>query len=333
MSVDISTLVAPPSEHPLTPEPVTDRVHGYFRHTDEVPEGCQVIAEPDEDDIGLPVGISKVTYVTRLLDDGSRLDLPMWLFTPSMDNAPGKQEPEDGWPVIVFVRGSAFHEQNVLDYSNFYVRIASHGYIVAAMKYRQSDLAPFPAQAQDCKTAVRFIRKNAERFHANKDRVALWGDSSGGHTVLMAGFTAGIEPDTPDYADVNCEVKAIVDWYGPTDFTMMNYYPSSQNHSDSSSPEGCELGGIDVLTNPERNRQASPMTYLSEERSTPPTLIMHGGRDQLVPFNQSCRLFETMKMLNKDVTFIKLDNACHACYGFRSEKAIEMSLDWLQSRV
>ena len=62
--------------------------------------------------------------------------------------------------------------------------------MVAALKYRHSDIAPFPAQMQDCKTAVRFMRKNAERFHCNKDRIALWGDSSGGHTVLMAGSLA-----------------------------------------------------------------------------------------------------------------------------------------------
>lgn len=61
--------------------------------------------------------------------------------------------PEGGWPVIVFVRGSTFHEQNVTDYSNYFVRIAEQGYVVAALKYRHSDIAPFPAQMQDCKTA------------------------------------------------------------------------------------------------------------------------------------------------------------------------------------
>ena len=60
--------------------------------------------------------------------------------------------PEGGWPVIVFVRGSAFHEQNVTDYSNYFVRIAEQGYVVAALKYRHSDIAPFPAQMQDCRT-------------------------------------------------------------------------------------------------------------------------------------------------------------------------------------
>ena len=59
---------------------------------------------------------------------------------------------------------------------------------------------------------------------------------------------------------------------------------------------------------------------------TPSTLIMHGGRDQLVPFNQSCRLYATLKALGKDVTFYKLDNACHACYGFRSARALRFGV-------
>ena len=67
-----------------------------------------------------------------------------------------------------------------------------------------------------------------------------------------------------------------------------------------------ELGGVSVLENPELSRAASPMTYLSADRPTPPTLIMHGGRDLLVPFNQSCRLYATMKVLDKDVTSTSL---------------------------
>ena len=56
-------------------------------------------------------------------------------------------------------------------------------------------------------------------------------------------------------------------------------------------------------------------------------------RDQLVPFNQSCRLYATLKALGKDVTFYKLDNACHACYGFRSARALRLVFDWLSDRL
>lgn len=159
------------------------------------------------------------------------------------------------------------------------------------------------------------------------------GDSSGGHTVLMAGFTGNRAPDTDAYAEESAEVNAIVDWHGPTDFAKMNFYPSSQTHSDPQCPEGVVIGGGDVLEHPDLSAQASPMTYLSADMPTPSTLIMHGGRDQLVPFNQSCRLYATLKALGKDVTFYKLDNACHACYGFRSARALRLVFDWLSDRL
>lgn len=332
-AIDIESMVAPPSPTQLAPIPTPVEQTKFFPHTDEFPEGCQVISDLDQDDFGYPVNIEQVTYVTRQLADDSSVDLPMWVFTPGVDNMPEGAMPEDGWPVIVFVRGSAFHKQNVTDCSNYFVRIAEQGYVVAALKYRHSDIAPFPAQMQDCKTAVRFMRKNAERFHCNKDRIALWGDSSGGHTVLMAGFTGNRAPDTDAYAEESAEVNAIVDWHGPTDFAKMNFYPSSQNHSDPQCPEGVVIGGVDALEHPDLSAQASPMTYLSADMPTPSTLIMHGGRDQLVPFNQSCRLYATLKALGKDVTFYKLDNACHACYGFRSARALRLVFDWLSDRL
>ena len=70
-----------------------------------------------------------------------------------------------------------------------------------------------------------------------------------------------------------------------------------------------------------------------ESMVAPPSLIMHGGRDQLVPFKQSCRLYATLKALGKDVTFYKLDDACHACYGFRSARALRLVFDWLSDRL
>lgn len=203
-AIDIESMVAPPSPTQLAPIPTPVEQTKFFPHTDEFPEGCQVISDLDQDDFGYPVNIEQVTYVTRQLADGSSVDLPIWVFTPGVDNMPEGAMPEGGWPVIVFVRGSAFHKQNVTDCSNCFVRIAEQGYVVAALKYRHSDIAPFPVQMQDCKTAVRFMRKNAERFHCNKDRIALWGDSSGGHTVLMAGFTGNRAPDTDSVALAHC---------------------------------------------------------------------------------------------------------------------------------
>ena len=331
--IDIEHMVAPAAAEPLKPIPTPVDQVANFPHSDEVPEGCVVIKEDFADTFFFSTYISEETYVTRETEDGD-LELKMTIYTPFHDdvNMPDANH-ENGWPVVVFMRGAAFFKPNLASFNSLYTRLSEKGYAVVVPEYRPSTVAPFPAQMQDCKTAVRYVRRNAERLGFDPDRIALFGDSAGGHTVLMAGFTGDTAPDTSEYVETSAEVSCIVDWYGPTDFVKMNYYPSSQDHNPAECPEGMEIGGVSVLENPDKSRAASPMTYLSEERPTPPTLIMHGGRDLLVPFNQSCRLYATMRALGKDVTFYKLDNASHAAYGFRGDQAIGLVLDWLKERL
>ena len=331
--IDIESMVAPASAEPLKPIPTPVDQVADFPHSDEVPEGCVVIEDDFADTFFFSTYITEEKYVTRETKEG-HLDLKLTIYTPFHDdpNMPDGNH-ENGWPVIVFMRGAAFFKPNPASFNSLYTRLSEKGYAVVVPEYRPSTVAPFPAQMQDCKTAIRYVRRNAERLGFDPGRIALFGDSAGGHTVLVAGFTGDAAPDTPEYAETSAEVSCIVDWYGPTDFVKMNYYPSSQDHNPADCPEGMELGGVSVLENPDRSREASPMTYLSEDRPTPPTLIMHGGRALLVPFNQSCRLYVTMRALGKDVTFYKLDNASHAAYGFRGDQAIGLVITWLKERL
>lgn len=80
--------MALPSSTQLAPIPTPVEQTKFFPHTDEFPEGCQVISDLDQDDFGYPVNIEQVTYVTRQLADGSSVDLPIWVFTPGVDNMP-----------------------------------------------------------------------------------------------------------------------------------------------------------------------------------------------------------------------------------------------------
>lgn len=182
------------------------------------------------------------------------------------------------WPCVAYIQDSAFHEQWMWNNISRHIRLTEQGYVVAIIEYRPSEVSPFPAQMQDAKTSMRFLRKNTDKYPIDAKRMAVAGDSSGGHTALMAGFTGDTQPDTDLYAEYSAEVKCIVDVYGPTVFALMNYYDSSQNHYLPDSPEGYEIGQKNVLENLELAEQTIPMNYLSKERSTPPTLIIHGSR-------------------------------------------------------
>lgn len=306
-----------------TPDPAR------FPHSDEVPKGCHEIDGP-LDEWGYLVDIhTDVVYASR-----SQQDLKLIILEPKTHGGPpDENDTSRKWPCVAYIQGSAFHEQWLWNNISRHLRLAEKGYVVAIIQYCPSEKAPFPAQMQDAKTAIRFLKKNAAQFHIDSDHMAVAGDSSGGHTALMAGFTGDDAPDTDLYSEYSAKVNCIVDCYGPTVFSLMNYYESSQNHYDPDSPEGFEIGRKNVLENPELAEKTIPMNYLSKDKPTPSTLIIHGSRDMLVPFNQSCQLYNYMKSLGKDVTFYKLNNANHGFLGFNSDTVLNIVLDFLKKNI
>ncbi|MCD8189974.1 MAG: alpha/beta hydrolase [Clostridiales bacterium] len=311
----------------LDPIPTADPKD--FPHTDEVPEGC-IVLKGVKDNWGHKVDLK--THVIYAERDGRQLELN--IFIPKEHNVASEiAEAPHKWPCVVYVQGSAFHEQWIWDNIGRHIRLAQRGYVIAVVQYRPSEVAPFPAQMQDAKTAIRFMRKNAAEFQIDPDRVAVAGDSSGGHTALMTGFTGNDGPDTDLYGEYSAEVKCIVDVYGPTVFALMNYWPSSQNHWEADSPEGFEIGQKNVLENPELANATIPMNYLSKDKPTPPLLTIHGGHDMLVPFNQSCQLYKVMKEMGKDMTFYKLDDANHGCLGFDSDTVLDIVDNFLKEHL
>ena len=139
-------------------------------------------------------------------------------------------------------------------------RFANKGYVVAVVEYRPSTVAPFPAQIEDTKTAIRFLMKNASTYGIDPEEIVLWGDSSGGHTAAMTGVTLN-DPNLSDEppTDEPIRLKAIVDFYGPIDVSKMNLEPSTQDHRNAESPEGMLIGGLNVLENPDKVKPAVPL--------------------------------------------------------------------------
>ena len=290
-----------------------------FPEAPELPEGAVSIRLKDTFGYGVEFKSNEV-YINR-----TGMDLHLQIMIPRDGKNPDKK-----WPLVVFVQGSAWHKQDVLGSLPVLLRMCQRGYAIAIVEYRPSETAPFPAQMQDAKTAVRFMKKNAENYRIDPERVAVWGDSSGGHTAMMVGFTGDTAPDTEDYGEYSAQVRCIVDWYGPTDIEQMNYHPSVQDHAEPDSPEGWLIGRKNVLENKELAKTTSPMEYLSADRETPPVLMMHGGSDLLVPFHQACLLYEKLKDLGKEAEFYKLEYAGHGYGGFQSEEALDLVEQFLK---
>ena len=141
---------------------------------------------------------------------------------------------------------------------------------------------------------------------------------------MIAGITGNTKYLPEEYPEVSTEVDCIVDWFGPTDLMVAAQYPAVIDHDSSTSPAGMLIGGKSLHDHPEDVYPTNPIVHLQRDRQTPPILIMHGGSDPLVPFNQSCILYEALKQMDKEVEFVKLKNAGHGWGGFMSETALNI---------
>jgi acetyl esterase/lipase len=197
----------------------------------------------------------------------------------------------------------------------------TRGYAVASINYRLSGTAKFPAQIEDCKAAVRWLRANAKKYNLDADRFGAWGSSAGGHLVALLG-TSGeakdLEGDGPN-REFSSRVQAVCDFFGPTDLTRMDAQsgPNSRiKHDSPNSPEARLIGGP-VQDNKEKAARADPIKYIG--KSAPPFLIVHGDADPLVPLGQSEILHEALKKAGVESTLHVVKGAGH---GFGNDREV-----------
>lgn len=225
------------------------------------------------------------------------------------------------YPLVVFVQGAAWEEQDMYAALPQLCTVARAGYVVASVKHRASSEAPWPAFLQDVKSAIRYLRANAEKYHIDPEQVAIWGDSSGGHTAQMVGVTGDMEEfKTPDNHDVSDAVQAVVDFYGPSDITQINNKPRDPMVTADKSriPEDTLFGGC-VVDHPEIAQPGNPINYIETGKPLPPFLVAHGDEDPVVPFNQSVLTVQKLQETDHRVEFYKVVGAGHGTYMWTDE--------------
>lgn len=206
-------------------------------------------------------------------------------------------------PAILFIHGGAWKTGKRGDMKYYCIKFAEKGYVTATVTYRLTQEAPFPAAVEDVKCAVRWLRANAAAYQVDPDRIAVSGNSAGGHLAMMIGYSddsslegAGGNPG------VSSRVCAVVDFYGPTDLTT-DYARKQKLVTDF-------LGGKTFEDSPKIFKQASPLCHLTKD--DPPTLIFQGTIDHLVPVAQSDALAEKLKELGIDYVYERYEGWPHA---------------------
>jgi acetyl esterase/lipase len=188
-------------------------------------------------------------------------------------------------PVILWIHGGGWQAGSKDGCPPLREGYAEKGYAVASIGYRLSGDAVFPAQIEDCKAGIRWLRAHAKEYNLDPDRFGVWGSSAGGHLVALLGTSGDVsEFDAGAHLDQSSRAQAVSDYYGPTDFKVFVTTSRYERHAAADAPEAKLIGGA-VLDNPEKVKRANPITYVSKD--DPPFLIVHGDEDGTVPHNQS----------------------------------------------
>jgi acetyl esterase/lipase len=197
-------------------------------------------------------------------------------------------------PAAIIIHGGGWSSGSQKD-SKMYTFMAAHGYFAASIEYRLSGEAKWPAQIEDCKLAVRWLRANAAKYHVDPNRFVAIGGSAGGHLAVCVGV---MDKESEfeghgGYPGVSSRVQAVIDSNGPSHFA--NNFPN--------------LFGTDPAPKPDAYQKASPLKYI--RAGLPPFLVFHGDMDPVVPFENSSSLVAALQKAGVPVKFIVVKGGGH----------------------
>lgn len=257
-------------------------------------------------------------------------------------------------PCVVWIHGGAWlsgdrrFPPSAWPEGVLFQKIIEAGLAVATIDYRHSREAPFPAQLHDAKAAVRYVRGYADRLGIDPDRIAVWGESAGGHLAALTALVTDPELEgAHGVVGPDSSVAAVVSWYGVADVRTMPAFGENpwtpdapeMELPDDFDPEAAFFAEepTDILLRdspiPEadRRRLLSPVAHVRTD--APPFLLVHGESDGLVPASQSREFATALRGAGARVEDEYIPNADHVWLGVDPLPIIDRTIDWLVQQL
>lgn len=241
------------------------------------------------------------------------------------------------YPVIISIHGGAYLSGDKLGSDALVAwEGLERGYAVVSVNYRLSSEAVFPAQINDIKAAIRFVKAHAQEYDLQADQIAVWGASAGGTLSALAGATADVsELSDPSLgnAEQTERVQAVVDWCGPMNLLVMDeqFQQSGIDGILNNAPDswGSQYFGRMLTEVPEQASKSNPESYITPD--DPPVFIQHGTLDNWVPVQQSIDYAHKLRpVLGADKVSLEIiEGAGHGGLPFNNDQNVAQVLDFL----
>lgn len=245
-------------------------------------------------------------------------------------------EGQGPFPVVFFLHGGGWVSGSRSDAQMApFIKAVKYGYAFVSIGYRLVPDVRYPDNLADVRAALRWTSENAETYLLDTSRSALCGASAGGQLALMAAYTAGnpLFDDAP--LSPSCNIRAVIDQFAPTDFLKREQHFDESGYPRANDPESDIPGAADTLLGiklrsaPHLARFINPIDNVHS--GVPPTFIMHGRFDPIIPYQQSVELFDKIrKVAGSDKAELWIsDKFLHADPGYAGEEGERRIFDFL----
>lgn len=229
-------------------------------------------------------------------------------------------------PTIVVIHGGGWGQGDKRQHTGELRALAERGFVAASIGYRLVPEAIFPAQVDDVRCAVRFLRAHADQYHVDGRRMGAMGFSAGAHLAMMLGVVDpgdGFE-NLGGWPDQDSTVDAVVGYFGPTDLLETELSVPGRQILKA-------FLGVTREESPDPYRMASPITHV--DPSDAPMLLFHGTRDPLVPFDQAVRMAQRLTEANVNGRVELLLGASHGWGGERLDRTRQQSVKFFEAQL
>jgi acetyl esterase/lipase len=265
-------------------------------------------------------------------------------------------KPASGFPMIMYIHGGGWKSGNsrssgaFADFPGVLADMAARGYVVTSVNYRFSAEAVWPAQGQDIKAAIKFLRIHADTYGIDPARFMTWGVSAGGYLSAIANVTCGavelqpppqtvkknsdVSPDDIASSRVSDCVQGAVAWYGVFDMSTIAAQAKldgAMSRDKKHAPEWRLLDCFKDQCSPGQIRSGSPITYVNKD--TPPMLLIVGDADTTVPYHQTLEMAEALKAAGVHQETIVMPGINHGLLGSTSQATRTANQDGLNATI